>query len=190
MAKRIGKLFISLGILCLLSALGLIVYNSIEEKNSEKYASSFLEELNEKIDDKGDNLTNQEMKVIEIDGYESIGILSIPALNVELPVLTDWDYQKLKKAPCLYYGTYYEENFVIAAHNYQSHFGRLKELNANDIISFRDVNGNVYYYEVVLIETLSKYATEEMVTSGFDLSLYTCTIGGANRVTVRCDKIT
>jgi sortase A len=47
----------------------------------------------------------------------------------------------------------------------------------------------VYYYEVVLLETLPKDATKEMITSGFDLSLYTCTPGGANRVTVRCNAV-
>ena len=45
-----------------------------------------------------------------------------------MPVLIDWSYAKLKKAPCHYYGTYYEKDFVIAAHNYKSHFGRLSEL--------------------------------------------------------------
>lgn len=190
MSKKIGAFFITLGILCLLGAVGLIVYNSIEEKNSEKYASSLLDEFNDKMDESThDNDLETEMKTIEIGGYESIGILSIPVLELEFPVLKDWDYKKLKKAPCLYYGTYYEKDFVIAAHNYKSQFGRLKELKANDLIIFKDVNGNIYCYEVVLIETLSKYATDEMVTSGFDLSLYTCTIGGSNRVTVRCNKI-
>ena len=50
------------------------------------------------------------------------------------------------------------------------------------------VNGGVYSYKVVLTETLPKEATEEMIASGFDLSLYTCTLGGGNRVTVRCEK--
>ena len=44
-------------------------------------------------------------------------------------------------------------------------------------------------YEVVLLETLPGNATEEMITSGFDLSLYTCTPGGASRVTVRCRAV-
>jgi sortase A len=47
----------------------------------------------------------------------------------------------------------------------------------------------VHYYEVLLLETLPGYATEEMIASGFDLSLYTCTPGGASRVTVRCKAI-
>ena len=189
MTKQIGKFFIGLGILCLLAALGLIVYNSIEEKKSEQYASSLLETLKNKIENINEVSTESEMTLIEIEGYESIGILSIPSLNVELPVLNDWSYEKLKKSPCLYYGSYYDKNFVIAAHNYQSHFGRLRELQERDLITFQDNNGNVYYYEVVLTETLTKYATEEMVTSDFDLSLYTCTIDGSNRVTVRCNQV-
>ena len=128
-----------------------------------------------------------EMATIKADGYDCIGILSVPILDLELPVLTDWSYTKLKKAPCLYYGSYYEKDFVIAAHNYRAHFGRLSELQAGDIVIFTDVNGVAYYYEVVLLETLPKEATMEMIASGFDLSLYTCTPGGGSRVTVRCD---
>lgn len=74
-----------------------------------------------------------------------------------------------------------------AAHNYKSHFGRLSELQAGDIVVFTDINNIEHYYEVVLLETLPKNATKEMITSGFDLSLYTCTPGGSNRVTVRCN---
>jgi sortase A len=106
-----------------------------------------------------------------------------------LPVLTDWSYAKLKKAPCHYFGSYYEKDFVIAAHNYKSHFGKLTELQAGNKILFTDVSGTVRYYEVVLLETLPQNATKEMIASGFDLSLYTCTLGGGNRVTVRCKAV-
>ena len=131
----------------------------------------------------------QEMLTTQVDGYDCIGVLSIPVLELELPVLTDWSYEKLKIAPCHYFGSCYEKDFVIAAHNYQSHFGRLSELLPKDLILFTDISGTVYCYEVVLLETLPGNATEEMITSGFDLSLYTCTPGGANRVTVRCKTV-
>jgi sortase A len=56
------------------------------------------------------------------------------------------------------------------------------------LVVFTDVTGIAHCYEVVLLETLAPTATEEMITSGFDLSLYTCTPGGNNRVTVRCRR--
>ena len=195
MRKWIGIICVFLGVVCILSSVGFIVYNQWEDKNAEEMAKSLLENVQSIIDEKttGINDTEKlptEMASIKVDGYDCIGILSIPVLDIELPVLTDWSYEKLTKAPCHYYGTYYEKDFVIAAHNYKSHFGRLSELQLGDIVFFTDVNGVVYYYEVVLLETLQKEATKEMITGGFDLSLYTCTPGGASRVTVRCNAVT
>lgn len=201
MRKVFGICCIVLGICCLISAVGFIVYNQREEENAQSASSDILQDVRDNMrqndykesswDESAENPeeTPKEMLTAKVDGYDCIGVLSIPVLELELPVLTEWSYAKLKIAPCHYFGTCYEENFVIAAHNYQSHFGRLSELQAGDLILFTDISGMVHYYEVVLLETLPGYATEEMIASGFDLSLYTCTPGGASRVTVRCKAI-
>lgn len=194
MRKWIGGICVFLGVVCILSAIGFVGYNRWEAESAEQVAQDMLADVQGVIAEKtiGSDDTEKipsEMATVKVDGYDCIGILSVPVLNLELPVLTDWSYAKLKKAPCHYYGTYYEKDFVIAAHNYKSHFGRLAELQAGDIVTFTDVNGVAHYYEVVLLETLPKNATEEMIASGFDLSLYTCTPGGANRVTVRCNAV-
>ncbi len=190
MRKWIGVICVFLGILCILSAIGFVAYNRWEDMNAKDVAQDFLEDVQSIINEEQSEqplLNDTEMATVEVDGYDCIGILSVPVLDLELPVLTDWSYAKLKKAPCHYYGSYYEKDFVIAAHNYKSHFGRLSKLQAGDIVVFTDVSGTVHYYEVVILETLPKNATKEMITSGFDLSLYTCTPGGSNRVTVRCN---
>ena len=189
-----GMICVMLGVACLLGAIGFVIYNRWEGEQAAEITQSFLENVQHAIDDGVQNMdlpedanAPTEMATIPVDGYDSIGILSIPVLELDLPVLTDWSYTKLKKAPCLYYGTCYGSDFVIAAHNYKAHFGRLSELQPGDMVIFTDVNGVVYCYEVVLLETLSKEATREMITSGFSLSLYTCTPGGGSRVTVRCN---
>ena len=204
MRKWIGVICIFLGVVCILSSVGFVVYNRWEDQNAEGIAKDLLEDVQSIMDEKQPeqplaadtvNLPDDpekiptEMATVKVDGYDCIGVLSVPVLDLELPVLTDWSYAKLKKAPCHYYGTYYEKDFVIAAHNYQSHFGKLSELQPKDLILFTDVSGTVYCYEVVLLETLPGNATEEMITSGFALSLYTCTPGGASRITVRCNII-
>ena len=204
MRKWIGVVCVFLGVLCILSAIGFVAYNRWEDKNAEELAHGFLEDVQSVIDEPQrpqtlpdetiglpDDIENIPVKMatVEVDGYDCIGILSVPVLDLELPVLTQWSYAKLKKAPCHYYGSYYEKDFVIAAHNYDSHFGRLSQLQMGDIVIFTDASGTDHYYEVVLLETLPATATEEMITSGFDLSLYTCTPGGASRVTVRCSLI-
>lgn len=202
MAKKIGISCIALGICCILGSIGFIIYNNFEAAQAENASKSMLRDVQEKITESAEETFDEtektvidekeipdEMLTTVVEGYECIGILSIPVLELELPVLNDWSYTKLKTAPCIYFGTYFEKDFVIAAHNYQSHFGRLSELQQGDLVLFTDVSGKVYYYEVVLIETLPGDATEQMITSGFDLSLYTCTPSGSGRVTVRCNAI-
>lgn len=206
MRRIFGACCIILGICCLISSLGLIAYNHREEENAQNASKNILQAVQENILDNTREENNseksdrdesveipvdipQEMLTTQVDGYDCIGVLSIPVLELELPVLTDWSYAKLKIAPCHYFGSYFQKDFVIAAHNYQSHFGRLTELQPKDLILFTDISGTVYCYEVVLLETLPGNATEEMITSGFDLSLYTCTPGGASRVTVRCNAV-
>lgn len=189
MRKIIGIICVLLGVACLLSSVGFMVYNHLEAENAAEASKSLLKGAQSKIETQNIEENYSEMPTVKVDGYDCIGILSVPALDLELPVLTDWSYKKLKKAPCLYYGSYYDNDFVIAAHNYKAHFGRLSELKEGDDVVFSDVLGNKHHYKVVLLETLPQNATEEMITSGFDLSLYTCTLGGSNRVTVRCNNV-
>ena len=203
MRKEIGIGFILIGIVCLLASAGFVLYNRLEAQNGAASSQLLLRDMQEKMVE-GEQLHDEtvatlpgepvpnatgEMVTVPVGDYESIGILSIPVLELELPVLTDWSYEKLRKAPCHYHGSCYEPDFVIAAHNYPSHFGRLSELQEGDLVLFTDAAGEIHIYEVVLQETLVPTATEEMITSGFDLSLYTCTPGGSNRVTVRCRRV-
>jgi len=39
------------------------------------------------------------------------------------------------------------------------------------------------------VETLQPTAVEEMCSGDWDLTLFTCTLGGKFRVTVRCDRV-
>lgn len=198
MSKGFGIFCIILGVCCLMAAVGFVVCNHWEAENAQTASTDMLREVRESILEQlpeesgpaGNPLEiPHEMLTAKVDGYDCIGVLSIPVLELELPVLTDWSYAKLKVAPCHYFGSCYGPDFVIAAHNYRSHFGRLSALEPGDLVLFTDMGGTVYYYEVVLLETLPGNATEEMITSGFDLSLYTCTPGGASRVTVRCSAV-
>lgn len=132
---------------------------------------------------------NMEMPVKEKNGQSYIGVLEIPSLGLTLPVISEWNYARLKKAPCRYAGSAYTDDLVIAAHNYKTHFGTLKKLRQGDLVSFTDAAGNRFNYAVVLTETLMPNDVQEMKSGEFALSLFTCTVGGSYRITVRCDRI-
>ena len=127
--------------------------------------------------------------ILTLDGYDFIGYLSLPTLGLELPVFSDWDYVKMTVAPCRYSGSVKTDDLVIAAHNYLSHFGYLQNLDTGDEIVFIDADGITHRYAVAELEVLPPDAVDTMVDGSFDLTLFTCTYGGENRVTVRCDRI-
>lgn len=135
-------------------------------------------------------MTPEQLKMteVEIDGYSYIGYVSIPSIALELPVMSGWDYYKLKVAPCRYSGTLLGNDLVIMAHNYIGHFRELSQVAVGDAVLFVDMDGGVTEYSVVALDILSPKDVEEMTAGDYDLTLFTCTIGGRSRVTVYCDK--
>lgn len=127
-----------------------------------------------------------EMPVMDIDGVGYIGVLQIPSLDLTLPVISDWNYSALQIAPCRYAGSAYNGGLVIAGHNFDSHFGRLERLEPGDEVRFVDLSGNTFTYAVAETEVLEATAIDEMVGGGWDLTLFTCTLSGQARFTVRC----
>ena len=118
----------------------------------------------------------------------AVGKISIPAIGIDLPVMSEWSYPRLKIAPCRQFGSSRTDDLVIAAHNYESHFGKLTSLTAGDSVTFTDMDGIVNEYVVNKVEVLDPHSVEEVEHSGYALVLYTCTYGGKTRVTVFCDR--
>lgn len=129
-----------------------------------------------------------EMPVAMLEGYGYVGYVEIPALGLKLPVMSDWDYTRLEIAPCRQFGSSRADDLVIAAHNFESHFGRLKEMSVGNTVTFTDMAGIVNTYRAEMIETLSPKDVEAVQNSGYDLVLYTCTRDGQERVTVFCNR--
>ena len=129
-----------------------------------------------------------EMPVAMLEGYGYVGYVEIPALGLKLPVMSDWDYTRLEIAPCRQFGSSRTDDLVIAAHNFESHFGRMKEMSLGNTVTFTDMAGIVNTYRAEMIETLSPKDVDAVQNSGYDLVLYTCTRDGQARVAVFCNR--
>lgn len=191
MRRKIAVAFMLMGVVFIGFAMGLLIYNNYESRKAQESSDVLMEsirlsiveaESEEEITDPFD----EEMKIKEIDGYGYIGYLSIPALQLDLPVMSEWDYGRLKISPCRYYGSTKTDNLVIAAHNYRFHFGYLGHLKPGDTVVFTDMESEVSYYTVTSVEQLMPTDVDKVKDTGDDLILYTCTYGGAKRITVRC----
>jgi sortase A len=198
MRKIISKIMMITGVMLIVAALALFLFNLSESLKAAKESREMLARLEAQMNSSagmevsppgGLPADSQDMAEIIIDGHAYVGYLSLPTLNLELPVMADWDYNKLQISPCRYYGTVKGENLVIMAHNYAHHFGPIVDLNLGDSVVFTDVNGVASSYKVVGQDVLDPYAVKEMVAGDFDLTLFTCTYGGKTRVTVYCDLV-
>lgn len=194
MKNKLGTLCMILGTVLILAALSLFLWNRREADQAAEAVETILPQVVERIAETAAEAPappdpfDPTMTETEIDGYLYIGYLSIPALGLELPVMSDWDYTRLTIAPCRYSGSTKTDDLVIAAHNYARHFGGLSGLSGGEEVYFVDMDNVVSSYTVVCVEILSPTAVEEMTNGEYDLSLYTCTYGGRSRVTVRCDR--
>lgn len=198
--KKCGIILLILGTVLIGSALSLLLYNRQEDIQASQSMDDLIGKLQATIEQPtitpvpSETETEPvetrpaEMETVIIDGYEYIGYLSIPTLDLELPVMAQWDYTRLKIAPCRESGATATNDLVIAAHNYNSHFGRLKQLQPGENITFTEMDGFFNSYRVEKTVILAPDQVEDVLLSDYDLVLYTCTKGGATRVVVYCNR--
>lgn len=203
MRNKAGIVFIALGAVLILSALLLLLYNRHEADLAGKEAEILLSDVEAAIGgqtssggptDPTEETETQptlppELPVVHLNGYDYVGYVEIPALELKLPVMATWDYDLLQVAPCRQFGSSRTDDLVIAAHNYVTHFGYLKKLIPGDTVIFTDMDGIVNTYAVEKTETLDPTSVDAVKNSGCDLVLYTCTIGGKTRVCVFCNRV-
>lgn len=199
MRNKKGTLLMALGLLLLLGAAGLAGYNLWDESRAAESVASVMRqmeqiipaqrELPEGMIPDHELAPEMEMPAVELDGEEYIGYISIPAIGIDLPVMRTWSYKKLKVAPCRYAGSAYLDDLVVCAHNYPHHFGALAQLEIGDRVEFIDIDGNRFEYAVAEKEQLNPEEAARMLSGDWALSLFTCTLGGQYRTTIRCERV-
>lgn len=189
MSKKTSIIIMAVGAVLILSALLLFAYNRYEDYLAGQEAESLLSEVESAIESaETEPSLAPELPVKKLDGYDYVGYIEISTLEIKLPVMADWDYNRLQISPCRQLGSSRTDDLVIAAHNYSKHFGRLKTLNKGDFVIFTDMEGIVNNYSVEKIDTVNPYDVDTVLNSDYDLVLYTCTPGGRTRVTVFCNR--
>jgi len=201
-----------LGVLLLGGALGLLVYNNSQDRQAAESSAQVLEEIRAEIapttsetnapDSPAPTQPEAPLPPVEmlkpedlimteknIQGWNYIGYLAIPDLDLALPVLSKWSYPGLQLAPARYGGSVKGRDLVIVAHNFANHFGKINTLTEGATVTFTDMDGEVWIYQVVGRDVVSPSAVEEVTSGDYALTLLTCTFGGQNRICVYCDLV-
>ena len=188
-----AKMMKRLGLLLMILAVLLIAYNVYDNQRAKNSAFQAIDEVEVYIEENNRDhefYENMEMMTVIVDGNEYIGKLEIPSINISLPILSSWDYDLLKISPCLYQGSVYQNNMILAGHNYRSHFGKVRTLPSGTDLYFTDMEGRIFHYEVSTIEILKPHQVDELtLKDDWDLTLFSCSSMGSKRSVIRCKLI-
>jgi sortase (surface protein transpeptidase) len=214
MRRVLGRIILYVGILAVISSAGLSAYAYLGENRAKNSNARTTREISEKIqrerlserargdspaqiryEEQGEVMAApsaqppppEEQSVIEVDGERYIGILSIPALSLRLPVNNEFNEAALNDSPCRFYGDL-SGTLIIGAHNTRNHFGRLSAVSGGDEAVITDANGNEHRYAAELAEVLCETDIIGKINSPYDLTLFTCTRSRTERVVVRFTK--
>lgn len=152
-----------------------------EEKNEE--IVEVFNKTEDKIDENG-------ISLIEFEGFKVIGIIKIPAIELEYPILEQTTDEAMKVSISKYWGGDINSygNVSLAGHNNRitlTMFGKNKKLKNGDSVFLTDLTGTTVEYiiydtfitdpdDVSILRT-----TDESVR---EVTLITCTNGRANRL--------
>ena len=195
---KTGLFLLTAGVVLVFAALLLFFHNRIEDKKAGENAEKTLQQLEDAITEreaKDETDTTRAPDVSSSPGmpspagaYDYIGYLDFPGYGLTMPVAATWSFPALEISPCRHTGSVYNDNLVVAGHNYNTHFGVLFELQLGDIVTFTDVDGNAFTYTVRELTSVSPDNSDAVMNRGYALTLYTCNWDTTERVTVFCER--
>lgn len=183
------NLWIITGLLFLVAAFCVVLYNMNRTVEMGENSQEVIDQLDiepETINHIFD--PDKELQTTLINGNKYIGTIEMPEIGIKLPVMYDYELLYLEISPCRYSGTPYANDFIVCAHNSDTHFNKIRKLSMGSEIIFTDVEGNSFVYETNNIETLyPKQVDQLMEGDDWDLTLFTCNGFGESRCVVRAN---
>ena len=154
-----------------------------EEKDIEEINTQEVESEEEQKEEAPAQSTEKVKSYTSSNGktYDSIGILNIPSLNLEYPILSTTNEKNLKVSLTKYWGGNPNEvgNLCVSGHNYKNSkfFGKLQNIKNGDIIQITDLNGQTIDYKVYdtkIVDPSDTSCTSQLTNGNIEITLITC----------------
>lgn len=168
--------------------------NYINDQENHKVVETFSRIVSEETEESQENVT--------MNGYNVIGIVKIPKINLEYPILDIDTYnpeetkEPMKISIVKYWGGKVNEygNLSIAGHNNYdgTMFGKTKKLQIGDIVELTDLENKIVQYKIYEIFTTNPNDITILETkdkSIREVTLITCTNGNRERLILRAKEV-
>lgn len=181
--------------------LGAVIYkygsNQINEKESQEVVEAFS-----KIDFSQVEESEKNQIDLEYKGYKVIGIVKIPKIEIEYPILEIGDIDPesakipMKLSIIKYWGENVNDygNLSIAGHNNYdgTMFGKTKKLQIGDIVEMTDLTGQTISYSIYDIFVTDPNDVSILLPKDEkirEVTLITCTNGNKERLILKAKEI-
>ncbi len=191
------KIYRAIFIILLLGAIILIALIAMKQWDSMEN-----EKENQEVLETFSNVEIQDTETVNLKGYDVIGIVTIPKINIQYPILAietsnpEETKEPMKYGIVRYWGGNVNAygNLSIAGHNNYNGtmFGKTKNLEIGDIVELTDLTKTTMQYEIYDIfvtdpNDVSILATNDETIR--EVTLITCTNGNRERLILKAKQI-
>lgn len=191
--KKFINIFIILLALAAIIVLGVIIYRYSQYQANSNAAVEVVAQIEKEFEEVSE--TNQKVEA-EYKGYEVVGIIEIPKINIKYPILNQTNDDAMQYSITKFSGGDVNSigNFVVAGHNYLdgSMFGKVKQLEIGDEIKLTDLYNNTITYEIFDVYSVDPNDTsilESVDENSREVTLITCTKGHVERLITKAREI-
>lgn len=195
--KVLDILLVIIGIIIILTII-LITIKYAKNAQNEQEMTNIVEQIkNTETSNSTDNKEAEgNVTELEIEGYKVLGIIRIPKINLEYPILSETNKISMKKSITKFWGPNLNTvgNLTLAGHNNKdgTMFGKVKKLEIGDIIEIEDLNKNTVKYkifDIYVIDPNDVSCVESIDPNKKEVTLITCTNGNKNRLITKAREI-
>ena len=194
MKAKIYKIIFCILIISIILVIGLILIKNMQSNENEKKNQEMVEVFSSVDDTQKQNL--------ELNGYKIIGLIKIPAIDLEYPILEmdvsnpEEAKEPMRLAIIKYWGGDVNGygNLSLAGHNNYNGtmFGKTKNLKIGDVVELTDLDDQTVQYQiydifktdpndVTILETKDEAIRE--------VTLITCTNGNRERLILKAKEL-
>lgn len=200
MKNKIYNIILVILVIALTTTVILIAIKYGKNQIKEKELETVVEEVKVQIENIKNNKFDieQENKQVQVEykGYNVVGIITIPKLEIEYPIIDKTNEEAMKVSITKFWGNNVNDigNFTMAGHNYMdgTMFGGTKKLNIGDLIEMTDLLGRTIKYQIFdkyVINPNDVECVNSVEGNTREITLITCTNGRSNRLIIKAREI-
>jgi len=202
MKNKVYNIILVILIIALITTVFFIVIKYSKNQIREKELNEVVKEVGKQIESINNEINNSQVEQngnkvqVEYKGYNVVGIIKIPKIEIEYPIIDKTDEETLKISITKFWGNDVNDigNFTVSGHNYLdgTMFGKTKKLNIGDKIEMTDLSGKMIEYEIFdkyVVDSNDVECVKSIKENTREITLITCTNGRSNRLIIKAREI-